>query len=67
MTFPLDITKTRLQTQGEIAAQLAEKGKVPKMPYRGMFRTAIGISKDIYIITIVLIRSDFEDFSKWVW
>ena len=43
MTFPLDITKTRLQTQGEIAAHLAEaSGKKPP-PYRGMIRTAIGI------------------------
>ncbi|XP_065063128.1 mitochondrial uncoupling protein 4-like isoform X2 [Rhopilema esculentum] len=46
VTFPLDITKTRLQTQGEIAAHLAEaSGKKPP-PYRGMIRTAIGIVQE---------------------
>eukprot|EP00794_Sanderia_malayensis_P011936 gene11936-13172_t len=46
VTFPLDITKTRLQTQGEIAAHLAEKGRVKKLPYRGMVRTAFGIVQE---------------------
>ncbi|XP_065910309.1 mitochondrial uncoupling protein 4-like [Dysidea avara] len=38
VTFPLDITKTRLQLQG----QLGNK----KAPYRGMFRTALGIIQE---------------------
>ena len=35
VTFPLDITKTRLQLQGQLGSKSS--------PYRGMFRTAIGI------------------------
>jgi len=46
VTFPLDITKTRLQTQGEVAAQLAEKSGKKPPPYRGMIRTAIGIVRE---------------------
>eukprot|EP00112_Aurelia_sp_Birch-Aquarium-sp1_P016134 Seg3632.1 transcript_id=Seg3632.1/GoldUCD/mRNA.D3Y31 product="Mitochondrial uncoupling protein 4" protein_id=Seg3632.1/GoldUCD/D3Y31 len=46
VTFPLDITKTRLQTQGEVAAQLAEKSGTKQAPYRGMLRTAIGIATE---------------------
>lgn len=37
MTYPLDLTKTRLQIQGEIATS-----KKPTQ-YRGMLKTAIGI------------------------
>ena len=40
VTYPLDLTKTRLQLQGEIAA--GEKG----VQYRGMFQTAFGIFKE---------------------
>ena len=40
MTFPLDITKTRLQIQGE-KASLVSGSKV--QPYRGMLKTAYGI------------------------
>ena len=40
VTFPLDITKTRLQIQGE-KASLASGTKV--QPYRGMVKTAYGI------------------------
>ena len=39
-TYPLDLTKTRLQLQGEVAA--GEKN----VKYRGMFQTAIGIAKE---------------------
>lgn len=39
-TYPLDLTKTRLQLQGEVAA--GESG----VKYRGMFRTAFGIVKE---------------------
>ncbi|XP_072107575.1 mitochondrial uncoupling protein 4 isoform X3 [Mobula birostris] len=42
VTFPLDLTKTRLQIQGEAADQLHKTSK----PYRGMIRTAIGIVKE---------------------
>ena len=45
VTFPLDITKTRLQTQGEVAAQLTEASGFKKRAYRGMFKTAVGIGK----------------------
>ena len=45
VTYPLDLTKTRLQLQGEIAA--GEKSvKRGDVNYRGMFRTAIGIAKE---------------------
>jgi solute carrier family 25 uncoupling protein 27 len=40
VTYPLDLTKTRLQLQGEIAS--GDKS----IKYKGMFRTAIGIAKD---------------------
>ena len=39
-TYPLDLTKTRLQLQGEVAA--GEKSVL----YRGMFQTAYGIFKE---------------------
>eukprot|EP00092_Neocalanus_flemingeri_P033354 GFUD01036269.1.p1 GENE.GFUD01036269.1~~GFUD01036269.1.p1 ORF type:complete len:338 (+),score=79.18 GFUD01036269.1:209-1222(+) len=39
-TYPLDLTKTRLQIQGEMASG----GSNAK--YRGMFRTAMGIAKE---------------------
>lgn len=38
VTYPLDLTKTRLQIQGEVATT---NGKPVK--YRGMLKTAIGI------------------------
>ena len=43
-TYPLDLTKTRLQLQGEVAA--GEKSVL----YRGMFQTAYGIFKEEVII-----------------
>lgn len=42
VTFPLDLTKTRLQIQGEAA--LLEHGA--PLPYRGMIRTAAGIVEE---------------------
>ena len=39
VTYPLDITKTRLQTQGEHASVK----KFGKTKYRGMVKTAAGI------------------------
>ncbi|XP_039604890.1 mitochondrial uncoupling protein 4 isoform X1 [Polypterus senegalus] len=41
VTFPLDLTKTRLQIQGELTHQL--HGERKNVPYKGMVRTAIGI------------------------
>ena len=41
MTYPLDITKTRMQIHGE----LARHSKVP-MPHRGMLATKIGIIRE---------------------
>ena len=43
VTFPLDITKTRLQIQGEHAS-MATNSATPAA-YRGMVRTAAGIGK----------------------
>ena len=40
VTYPLDLTKTRLQLQGEVAAGEAV------LKYRGMFQTALGIMKE---------------------
>jgi len=39
-TYPLDLTKTRLQIQGEM------RSKVGGVKYRGMIQTAIGIAKE---------------------
>ncbi|XP_025065376.1 mitochondrial uncoupling protein 4 isoform X2 [Alligator sinensis] len=41
VTFPLDLTKTRLQIQGEAATHRHEAA-----PYRGMLRTAAGIVQE---------------------
>ena len=40
VTYPLDLTKTRLQIQGELASG-GGQGQ-----YRGMIRTALGIVKE---------------------
>ncbi|PSN55684.1 hypothetical protein C0J52_03190 [Blattella germanica] len=42
ITYPLDLTKTRLQIQGEKAAQSSSNAA----PYRGMLQTALGISRE---------------------
>ena len=46
VTFPLDITKTRLQIQGQREQSLAkgQNGQSTRPAYRGMLRTLIGIS-----------------------
>ncbi|XP_075057423.1 mitochondrial uncoupling protein 4 [Mixophyes fleayi] len=45
VTFPLDLTKTRLQIQGETALkQHGDRGSA--VPYRGMVRTAVGIMQE---------------------
>ncbi|XP_071483310.1 mitochondrial uncoupling protein 4-like [Diadema antillarum] len=45
VTYPLDITKTRLQIQGEVAAA-KHYGNEAAIPYRGMVRTALGIVEE---------------------
>lgn len=44
MTFPLDITKTRLQIQGERASTVSST-TATNVPYRGMVKTAVGIGE----------------------
>ncbi|XP_055547450.1 mitochondrial uncoupling protein 4 isoform X1 [Wyeomyia smithii] len=43
VTYPLDLTKTRLQIQGEAAAVT---GTIKKLKYRGMLATATGIIRE---------------------
>ncbi|XP_058518272.1 mitochondrial uncoupling protein 4 isoform X2 [Ochotona princeps] len=45
-TFPLDLTKTRLQMQGEAALARLGEGARGSAPYRGMVRTALGIIQE---------------------
>lgn len=45
-TFPLDLTKTRLQMQGEAALAKLGDGAMESAPYRGMMRTALGIVQE---------------------
>ncbi|XP_067840596.1 mitochondrial uncoupling protein 4 isoform X2 [Heptranchias perlo] len=45
VTYPLDLTKTRLQIQGEAVCRHHRGGKTAK-PYRGMIQTAAGIVKE---------------------
>ncbi len=40
VTYPLDLTKTRLQLQGEVIAGESN------VKYRGMFKTAFGVVKE---------------------
>jgi len=44
VTYPLDLTKTRLQIQGEIANK--QDLKLVSAPHRGMLRTGFGIIKE---------------------
>ncbi|XP_053794771.1 mitochondrial uncoupling protein 4 isoform X2 [Vidua chalybeata] len=46
VTFPLDLTKTRLQIQGEGAVRGDGAAAGPAVPYRGMLRTAAGIAQE---------------------
>ncbi|KAM9563222.1 mitochondrial uncoupling protein 4 [Guaruba guarouba] len=46
VTFPLDLTKTRLQVQGEAAVRGSGAGTGQAVPYRGMLRTAAGIMQE---------------------
>jgi solute carrier family 25 uncoupling protein 27 len=45
-TFPLDLTKTRLQMQGEAALARLGDSAGESVPYRGMIRTALGIIQE---------------------
>ncbi|XP_034622534.1 mitochondrial uncoupling protein 4 isoform X2 [Trachemys scripta elegans] len=46
VTFPLDLTKTRLQIQGEAAVCRYGPAAGRAVPYRGMLRTAAGIIQE---------------------
>ncbi|XP_053880292.1 mitochondrial uncoupling protein 4 isoform X3 [Malaclemys terrapin pileata] len=46
VTFPLDLTKTRLQIQGEAAVCRYGPAAGRAVPYRGMLRTAAGIVQE---------------------
>ncbi|XP_053140048.1 mitochondrial uncoupling protein 4 isoform X2 [Hemicordylus capensis] len=46
VTFPLDLTKTRLQIQGESAVHRYGEAAKRTIPYRGMLRTAVGIIQE---------------------
>ncbi|RLW12419.1 hypothetical protein DV515_00000633 [Chloebia gouldiae] len=46
VTFPLDLTKTRLQIQGEAAVRRDGAAAGPAVPYRGMLRTAAAIAQE---------------------
>ncbi|XP_050083039.1 mitochondrial uncoupling protein 4-like isoform X1 [Anopheles aquasalis] len=49
VTYPLDLTKTRLQIQGEAASTMATNaagGAIKKIKYRGMLATANGIIRE---------------------
>ncbi|KAK3880484.1 hypothetical protein Pcinc_015031 [Petrolisthes cinctipes] len=43
VTYPLDLTKTRLQIQGERGLNGTGSKRHPAQPYRGLARTAVGI------------------------
>ena len=45
VTYPLDLTKTRLQLQGEVAVG-ERKVRRGGIKYRGMMSTAAGIAKE---------------------
>jgi len=45
VTFPLDLTKTRLQVQGEAAVH-RDGAAAEAAPHRGMLRTAAGIVRE---------------------
>ncbi|XP_068158664.1 mitochondrial uncoupling protein 4 isoform X1 [Drosophila tropicalis] len=46
VTYPLDLTKTRLQIQGEGAALVNAATSTSNMQYRGMMATAFGIARE---------------------
>lgn len=54
VTYPLDLTKTRLQIQGETAAKLTiQHGPLQSnVQYRGMLATALGIVKEEGVVKL---------------
>lgn len=46
VTFPLDLTKTRLQIQGEYAPEKLSKSGNINTVYRGMLSTAVDIVRE---------------------
>uniref|UniRef100_A0A8B9G736 Solute carrier family 25 member 27 n=1 Tax=Amazona collaria TaxID=241587 RepID=A0A8B9G736_9PSIT len=71
VTFPPDLTKTRLQVQGEAAVHGSGAGAGQAVPYRGMLRTAAGImqeeglTSDCLISVTVLGRAEDGSFPFW--
>ena len=60
VTYPLDLTKTRLQIQGEQAHKVADghgkpRGPKSSMPHRGMLATASGIGNHFTYLFIYFI------------
>ena len=56
-TYPLDLTKTRLQIQGEMRGG----GQ-----YRGMIQTALGIAREeVSARVLLLLTSNYISFSKY--
>lgn len=65
MTFPLDITKTRLQIQGERASTVSST-TATNVPYRGMVRTAVGIGE--YTEAVTRSRNNiFKNYTRIKW
>lgn len=65
MTFPLDITKTRLQIQGERASTVSST-TATNVPYRGMVRTAVGIGE--YTEAAARSRNNiFKNYTRKKW
>ena len=54
VTFPLDITKTRLQIQGERASTV-HSTTTANVPYRGMVRTAVGIGEKVGTLLYIIL------------
>ncbi|XP_059616899.1 mitochondrial uncoupling protein 4 [Phlebotomus argentipes] len=46
VTYPLDLTKTRLQIQGEATASVKVDGMISRTQHRGMLATALGIARE---------------------
>ncbi len=64
VTYPLDLTKTRLQIQGEKSLteyNVAEKKNVVNINKRGMIKTAAGIGESGFeLLLIVISRAQFN-------
>ena len=59
VTYPLDLTKTRLQIQGEISHHV-RSSRSSSLPHRGMIATAAGIGEIILIIQVLRVSVFFS-------